>query len=163
MTPSELSWLEEQATGKSLVIEIGSWKGRSSVAMAGAERLICIDVFVDRQQETGSGVDILPDFSAAIGDDSVRVTAIRGDVAEPNFVDAIANRYGGEADVVFIDASHDEESVRRDIATAMRLVKAGGIVCGHDYSSAWPGVVAAVNDILPGFQRAGDSIWWSFA
>jgi predicted O-methyltransferase YrrM len=163
MTGSELAWLEEQATGRDLVIEIGSWRGRSSVALAAAGKLVCVDTFIDQPQETGSGADILPDFMRAIGDDAGHVTAIRGDVSDADFVEALEHQYGGEADVVFVDASHDEASVRRDIRTALRLVKPGGVVCGHDYSPAWPGVMAAVNDLVPGFQRAGDSIWWAKA
>jgi len=163
MTITELSWLESQAAGKELVVEIGSWRGRSSVALAAAEKLVCVDTFVDQQQETGTGVDILPDFMAAIGDDSPKVTAIRGDVSDSDFVESLEHTYGGEADVVFIDASHDEASVRRDIATAKRLIKDGGIICGHDFSYAWPGVMAAVIELFPGFQRAGESIWWRVA
>lgn len=163
MTISELSWLEQQAAGKQLVVEFGSWKGRSSVALAAADRLVCVDKFVDEQQETGTGNDLTAEFLAAIGDDSPRVTAIRGDVSDRDFVEALEHSYGGEADVVFIDASHDEASVRRDIATAKRLVRAGGIVCGHDYSYAWPGVMAAVNELVPGFQRAAESIWWGYS
>ena len=163
MTSSELSWLESQAAGKELVIEIGSWRGRSSVALAAADKLVCVDTFVDQRQETGTGADILPDFMAAIGDDSPKVTAIRGDVSDPDFVEALEHTCGGEADVVFIDASHDEASVRRDIATAKRLVKDGGIICGHDFSHSWPGVMTAVIELVPGFQRAGESIWWRVA
>lgn len=161
MTISELSWLVEIAAGKGLVIEIGSWRGRSSVALAAAKRLACVDTFVDQPQETGTGEDILPDFLAAIGDDRDHVSPIRGNVADADFVEALEHEYGGEADMVFIDASHDEASVRRDIRTALRLVKPGGIVCGHDYSPVWPGVVAAVGDLFPGFQRAAESIWWA--
>lgn len=163
MTVAELEWLESQATGKDLVIEIGSWKGRSSVVLAAAGRLVCVDTFIDQKQEGGTGEDLLPEFQAAVAADSDRVTAIRGDVADADFVEALEHSYGGEAAVVFIDASHDEASVRRDIATARRLVGVGGIICGHDYSPAWPGVVAAVNALVPGFQRAGDSIWWRVA
>jgi predicted O-methyltransferase YrrM len=160
MTISELSWLEEQASGKNVVIEIGSWRGRSSVALASARSLVCIDTFIDQPQETGSGEDILDDFLAAIDTDSDHVFPIRGDVSDAEFVESIEHDYGGEADIVFIDASHDEASVRRDIKTAMKLVKPGGIVCGHDYSPAWPGVVAAVTALAPGFHRAAESIWW---
>ena len=163
MTISELLWLEQQAAGKGLVIEIGSWKGRSSVALAAADSLVCVDKFVDQQQETGTGADIMDEFSAAIGEDSSKVTAVRGDVADTEFVEALEHTYGGKADMVFIDASHDEASVRRDIATAKRLVKEGGIICGHDYSYAWPGVMSAVDELVPGFQRAAESIWWRVA
>lgn len=163
MTATELAWLEQKAAGKDLVIEIGSWRGRSSVALAAARKLVCIDTFIDMPAETGSGIDLLPDFLDAIGSDSDHVSAVRGDVADADFVEALEHQYGGEADMVFIDASHDEASVRRDIRTGMRLVKRGGIIAGHDLSPAWPGVVAAVVDLVPGFQKAEDSIWWRIA
>jgi len=163
MTISELSWLEEQGAGKDLVIEIGSWRGRSSVALAAAKNLVCIDTFVDQPQEEGTGADILADFLTAIDTDADHVTPIRGDVSDADFVEAINREYGGEADFVFIDASHDEASVKRDIKTALKLVKPGGIICGHDYSPAWPGVVTAVTELFPGFRRAAESIWWAQA
>lgn len=161
MSQAELSWLESAASGKPLVIEFGSWRGRSSVALAAAQRLVCVDLFVDQPQEQGTGADILADFTLAIGDDADHVEPIRGSLRDDAFASSLVERFGGAADVVFIDASHDEESVRKDIAIAKKLVTAGGMLCGHDYSSAWPGVVTAVNSLVPGVNRAADSIWWS--
>ena len=44
----------------------------------------------------------------------------------------------GHFDFVFIDASHDEESVRKDIAAWLPKIRQGGILAGHDIS--YPGV-----------------------
>lgn len=161
MTPAELSWLESTASGKKLAIELGSWHGRSSVALGSARRVICVDTFIDQPQECGTGDDILEDFLYATRHGTDDIVPVRGSLADEAFVESLAFAFAGSADVVFIDASHDEQSVRRDIGIARRLLRPGGILCGHDYSTAWSGVVAAVNDLVPGFQRAADSIWWS--
>jgi hypothetical protein len=51
------------------------------------------------------------------------------------------------ADVVFIDGSHDYQSVKRDIALwRTRVRPAGGRLCGHDYDDNWPGVKQAVDE-----------------
>jgi hypothetical protein len=60
-----------------------------------------------------------------------------------------------------VDAAHDEASVRRDIALARRLLRPGGLLCGHDYSEFWPGVMAAVDDLVPQASRGPCSIWWA--
>jgi hypothetical protein len=50
-------------------------------------------------------------------------------------------------DVVYIDASHDYDDVRADIAAWWPLVRAGGLLCGDDYDPVSdPGVVQAVNE-----------------
>lgn len=49
-------------------------------------------------------------------------------------------------DIVYIDASHDYESVKKDIESWYPKVKNGGIICGDDYVAGWPGVVKAVNE-----------------
>jgi hypothetical protein len=47
----------------------------------------------------------------------------------------------------YIDAAHDYESVKRDIAAWMPKIKSGGILAGHDAQS--PGVQKAVKELLP--------------
>lgn len=39
-------------------------------------------------------------------------------------------------DAVYIDAEHDEDSVREDIKTWRSKIKFGGFLCGHDFSEA---------------------------
>lgn len=52
----------------------------------------------------------------------------------------------GTCDVVFIDANHTYEFVKRDIAAWLPKAKAGGIICGHDYNEPWGGVIQAVGE-----------------
>ena len=67
-------------------------------------------------------------------------------------------------DVVYLDTSHDEATLRREIPAALRIVNAGGILCGDDYSdccngaSGW-GVDRAVQALLPHHLVLFNRIW----
>lgn len=65
-------------------------------------------------------------------------------------------------DLVFIDALHDYESVKQDIALWWPLVREGGYLCGHDYQHRFPGVMRAVVEAFPLFKvgLAPDSVWF---
>ena len=62
-------------------------------------------------------------------------------------------------DFVFIDGSHDTDSVCADIDAWLPKVKAGGIIAGHDYKTHRE-VQIAVNSRLPHAQKRGAS--WLF-
>jgi predicted O-methyltransferase YrrM len=49
-------------------------------------------------------------------------------------------------DFVYVDGNHDYSCVKKDIELYFRKLRAGGIICGHDYSSNWDGVIKAVNE-----------------
>jgi len=52
-------------------------------------------------------------------------------------------------DFVYIDGNHSYEHVKTDITYALRKIKKGGIISGHDYSTAYKGkVVKAVDELL---------------
>ena len=52
-------------------------------------------------------------------------------------------------DIVYIDASHDYNSVMNDIKSWLPKIKKGGVMCGDDYLIPnWPEVVKAVNDVF---------------
>jgi SAM-dependent methyltransferase len=61
-------------------------------------------------------------------------------------------------DLIFIDASHDYDSVKEDIRAWRPLLAPGGILCGHDYMR-W-GVKKAVHELVPHHRLVpGTSIW----
>jgi len=60
-------------------------------------------------------------------------------------------------DFVFIDASHDAESVTADIRAWFPRVRSGGALTGHDAN--WPSVQAALDEQLPGWQLLGGNVW----
>lgn len=54
----------------------------------------------------------------------------------------------GYFDVVYIDASHEYEFVKKDILAWLPKVKVGGLLCGDDYHPTWSGVIEAVDEIF---------------
>lgn len=73
----------------------------------------------------------------------------------------------GELDFIFIDASHDYESIKKDLESWYDKVRDGGIVSGDDYNrKAFPGVVQAVDEFFKEkklqINRGGKGrrIWW---
>jgi predicted O-methyltransferase YrrM len=54
----------------------------------------------------------------------------------------------GTLDFVYIDASHDYESVLRNILDWKPKIKVGGMMGGHDYHPNWPGVMKAVTEVF---------------
>jgi len=164
MTSAELDWLIEQSTGKELVIELGSWCGRSSIALSGAKKLICIDNWKGSKNGAEGHHDFDPkkEFMKNLAPElaSGKVEMIVGDLSNVEFLVELEERLDGTADMVFVDACHEEHEVMRDINTGSGFIRDGGLLCGHDYSQAWPGVVAAVNRAYTKVYRAADSIWW---
>lgn len=62
-------------------------------------------------------------------------------------------------DFIFIDASHQYDEVYLDIKLWKSKVRKGGLISGHDIHMK--GVVKAVNQLLPGWQKAGgDNVWF---
>lgn len=47
-------------------------------------------------------------------------------------------------DFLFLDASHDYDSVKRDLSAWLPKMKPGSVIAGHDYTDEWPGVKQAV-------------------
>lgn len=49
-------------------------------------------------------------------------------------------------DFVYIDGDHSYEGVKTDLEYAIKKVKKGGFICGHDYSKSFLGVIKAVDE-----------------
>lgn len=166
MGDDELQWLHRTASGKQLVIELGSWCGKSSVVLASARRLVCVDSWQGSPNEShyaanmrdgGAYESFMRNLDAEISAGSVE--ARRGDLSDAAFAAALLGEFSSSADMVFVDAAHDEASVVRDIVLAQAMLNPGGILCGHDYSDCWPGVQAAVNRCVKKFSIAAGAIW----
>lgn len=72
--------------------------------------------------------------------------------------DKVKDKY---LDFVFIDASHDYDSVLKDLKAWIPKVRPGGIISGHDVN--WLGVKQALQEVLPGYELAGvNNVWYNF-
>lgn len=149
-TGSELAWLAEQASKHKNVLEIGTHHGASAVVMAYmlkkvGGRLVCVDLFEPMETETMAHKNLAP-FAG--------VVELRK--GEAGVVGQKLHEEGYRFDMVWIDDGHSYEDVRRDIATAKLVTKAGALICGHDFVGE---VERAVREEWPNVERGPDSIW----
>lgn len=165
---------------KASILEIGSYRGRSSNAIGHAikgtgKTLYCLDVWRDFEKQgirkDDKSAEFLPPTDFAIFEDFLKETewfsenirVLRGstrqfrDFLPPNFFS-----------MIFIDGAHDYENAFRDISAALKCLRKGGLICGHDFISNAPGVIKAVNELIVGpgkFQNFGviqqTSIWYA--
>lgn len=169
MDPPDLTWLAESATRASLIVEIGSWQGRSTRALA--DHTTGVVYAIDPWGGPYIGANnrplklklaVRPAFEAALRDhiDSGRVVPIQAlsSVAVPQLVAQL----GRTVDLVFIDGDHRRASVLQDIALARTLLRVGGILSGHDYNCKdWPEVGPAVREALGHEPAVVKYIWWA--
>lgn len=60
-------------------------------------------------------------------------------------------------DLVFIDADHSYEWVKKDIAAYKPKLKPGGWLTGHDID--FPGVNRAVNEVVQNYDVGTNNVW----
>jgi len=170
MDPIELDWLYHLAftSRESLdIVEIGSWLGRSSYALASGikdsrkeTRLICIDSFqpVDLFQiEYIKKNDVIGEFNKNMSVFNNWKLIIK------KSEDAILDFEDESLGIVFIDSDHKYDSVIGDIERWYEKVKKYCVICGHDYSVNYPDVIKAVNDFFGelNFDKVSNtSIWF---
>ncbi len=160
MTNAELDWLRDTASNRSLVLEIGTWKGRSTAALAEGcpGHVLTVDPFggplyeAPTYREAGA---LVTDIFAAATENLAcfdNVTILR-------MTSAKAARLFGlfrdvRFDMIFIDGDHSEKAVRQDLALLTPL--SNGLICGHDRD--YFGVEAALEGL--DVSEGPDSIWW---
>lgn len=156
MEPAEINWLAKQAQSHRLIIEIGSYLGRSTRALL--DNTVGIVIAIDdfhgpREIELAGRATIYERFLSNTADckNLVVVKVNHRELPEPEFT----------PDMVFIDGAHEYEAVKADILYWLPRIAQDGIISGHDYG--WSrGVEQAVHETLPAFQIAQHtSIWFS--
>jgi len=71
--------------------------------------------------------------------------------------DGAAHIPDGSLDLVFIDADHSYEWVKKDIAAYKPKLKPGGWLTGHDID--FPGVNRAVNEVIVNYDIGPNNVW----
>jgi predicted O-methyltransferase YrrM len=66
-----------------------------------------------------------------------------------------------EIDVIFLDAGHSYEAVKKDIEAWLPKMKPNGIMAGHDYT-AWEGVNKAVTEIFGTPHKVENDCWFIY-
>lgn len=156
--PGWLSALEartlwELATDRT-VLEIGSWKGRSTVHLAQtATKVFALDTFRG-DKDTGLQ-DTLEEFLANLRREGVRdrVIPLVGDVAD------IGPVLRGPFGMTFVDGNHDDIAVQADTELAVRLTGPGSVLAWHDWRM--PSVRSGIKRGLDGSpgRIVGDNLY----
>jgi glycosyltransferase involved in cell wall biosynthesis len=159
MTYPELLWLYKTASTMQSIVELGSWQGKSTHALCSGcphGLVTAIDHFQgsadvrDLTKEAAKHIDVYGNFLKNMAPfRNLKVNVRNMEFAAGDYPD-------GAFDMVFIDAEHSYDAVRRDIQ--LWKPKAKKLLCGHDYTTTWPEVMNAVKDEL-GEVEVVDSIW----
>lgn len=148
----------------SLIIEVGSWKGASAVSMAEAVRqagldakILCIDTWLGALEfrMDQNDVERFQALESVHGYPSVYYRFL-ANICHSNNQSRVVPfpldsssaalwllSHGVEADLIYIDGSHEEEAVYRDLADYRQILSPRGVIFGDDWD--WASVRAAVS------------------
>jgi predicted O-methyltransferase YrrM len=134
--------LASAVSDNGIIVEVGSWLGQSTYAWAAntKAKVYAIDLWKWMPKEYRGSAPEKVDLK---GDPYEQFAKNVADL--DNVVPLRRNSSGGEwgyqpADIVFIDAMHQNPWVAQDIEYWEPKVKPGGILCGDDYSTMFPAV-----------------------
>jgi predicted O-methyltransferase YrrM len=163
---SEHTSLEEIIRGlrPSVVIDVGAWKGASTIYLADLMKrngivgtVIAVDTFlgsVEHWDKNSGFAGLIPHrFGMPLLYEQFLSNVVRCG-AQDRIVPlamtsagagALLRRLGIQAGLIYIDASHDYEDVLRDARMYWELLAPGGFLVGDDYNQDWPDVIRAAN------------------
>lgn len=145
-----------------VVVDVGVWKGQSTITMASAMQragingcVIAIDTFLGSAEHwSGPGALYsrqhgLPDLYETFLNNvhAAGLTEYIVPLPQTSSVAAvILQRLQVTAAVVHVDAAHEYEDVMRDAAAYWAILNPGGYLIGDDYHETWPGVIKAAGE-----------------
>jgi len=141
-----------------LLVEFGSWEGRSTCAMANAAhpRTVCaVDTWAGSPGEISASLASRRDVFAQWQANVTQWT--KGNVTPyvmgwREFMESEA----GPIALAFIDAEHTYVEVRDNITAVLEHIQPGGVICGDD--AHHPPVMEAVRELLAPVEMAA-SLW----
>lgn len=148
-----------------IIVEVGTWKGASAIHMAKTCKkyyddfeIICIDTFLASYEHWVNIDGNLPKTNLKNGRPTIYETFLTNVITEeltehitPFPIDSInggltLSHFGVQADLVYIDAGHEYESVFMDLMLYKNVVRSGGHLIGDDWFH--PPIKQAVADSL---------------
>jgi len=150
-----------------VIIEVGSWKGRSAlnfgkhIIKSEPEGVVlCIDTWLGAPEFWTWGSEDMERGGSLILQDgypSVFYTFLNNvyanqlqDTVVPFPISSeqgynVLTHYQFKVDAIYIDASHEQGIVYREMSNFWELLSPGGVLFGDDYMSNWPGVIHDVD------------------
>jgi len=167
MTVHELEWLSRQAELHKDIVEIGSYLGRSTRALADntSGNVFAFDNWKGLQEnhlpvDTRKGLFNI--FKSNMNGllETGKVLPLLTDHRDYDKMLKYLESFGVVPDMVFIDGCHEYGSVKDDISFWMKHIQKGGLICGHNLN--WEGVNTAVRELLPNYKQVGITSLWSY-
>ena len=151
MSIPELEWLNTTAKQMQSIIEIGSYRGRSTYTLCSAcpGMIFAIDNFIGESTVLETS-DIYKDFYENVGHFKNLVIFRTDSFSAAQFFKPKS------IDMIFIDGDHSRAGVLTDVKVWMPICKK--LICGHDLRPESE-VESALRMLGIDFKIATDSIW----
>jgi MMP 1-O-methyltransferase len=141
--------LARNCKGRGAIVEIGSWKGKSTICLAHGStagshaKIHAIDPHTGSPEhaEHFGQVWTFEEFKQNIANAGVQHLV----VPHVDFSTAVARVFDEPVEFIFVDGLHEYEGVRDDFEAWFPKVLDGGTMAFHD-STCWPGVFKVVGD-----------------
>ena len=163
-----LSYLASAGASK-IVVDVGVWKGQSTMNMAQAMKsagidgcVIAVDTFLGSPEHWFTGASL---FQRVTGRPDLYERFLRN-VYHAELTDYVVpmpqtsttaafvlGRYNISPSVIHVDAAHEYPDVIRDIEEYWKILSVGGTMIGDDYDHVWPGVVRAAGEFSARMNR----------
>jgi hypothetical protein len=151
MARSEVELLYEFAQKMDDIVEIGSFKGRSTYALCSG----CKGTVYSVDHFQMDGVDTYDEFMENTKEFSNLVVVRMASVEA-----AASTLIPPLVDMVFLDADHEYDGFKLDLDVWAH--RARKLVCGHDFGHGFPGIERALTEFYGvGRVVAPQTIWWA--
>lgn len=147
------------------IIEVGTWKGQSAITMGNAVRdfnlnttIHCVDTWLGAIEFWTTGRNTGERNLMTINGYPQVYYQFLSNVVHNNLQNVILpfpntsengyryfKHFNITAQMIYIDASHEEDDVYKDLNNYYELLENNGILFGDDYQKDWPGVINSVN------------------
>lgn len=146
-----LTWLARRAPRNGLVLEVGSYQGRSSGFLAhglgNGAKLVCVDTWKNDAMPYDEKSDVMGLFLDNMRRFAGKYEIYRGTSFE------VARSWDRPIDILFIDGDHSYEGCASDLKAWLPFVRPGGWVALHD--AGLSDVTRAIETLFPPTKRIG--------
>jgi len=148
-----------------LIVEVGTWKGQSVINMVTHIKntnidckIMCIDTWLgaiefwswasntqDRNLLLKNGYpQVYYQFLSNVVHNGLQDIILPFPNTSENGFRYLSYK-NLKPEMIYIDASHEEDDVYKDIKNFYSVLSEGGVMFGDDYTKDWPGVINSVN------------------
>jgi hypothetical protein len=152
-------------TQPTTIIEVGTWKGQSAINMGNIVKQLnlktkihCVDTWLGAIEFWTNGKDTSDRRLLQLNGYPQIYYQFLSNVVHSNLQDVILPfpntsengyryfKYNNiTSKMIYIDASHEEDDVYKDLNNYYELLENNGILFGDDYQKDWPGVINSVD------------------